>query len=75
MTKFFRSENFGKKEIELAKIEGLWAFHTVRHNQSFSSMECTSKLIQQNFEPKFSCAKTKCQAIVKNVIAPFSREI
>ena len=75
ISNFFRNEIFGNKEKELAKAEGLWAFHTVSHNQSFISMDCTSKLIQKNFEPKFSCARTKCEAIVKNVIAPFSREI
>lgn len=74
-TSYFRQEKFGDKEAELAKAEGLWAFHTVCHNQSFRSMECTSKLIQRVFDKKFSCGKTKCEAIAKNVIAPYSSDI
>lgn len=72
LTSYFRQEKYGDKESELAKAEGLWAFHTVCHNQSFRSMECTSKLIQKVFDKKFCCGKTKCEAIAKNVIAPYS---
>lgn len=75
LTDYFRQEKYGEKEEELAKAEGLWAFHTIFHNQSFNSMECTSKLIQKTFDKKFSCGKTKCEAIVKNVIAPYSQEL
>lgn len=71
LTKYYRNDTFGHKEKELAKIKALWSFHTVYHTQSFNSMECTSKIIQQNFDEKFSCGKTKCEAIAKNVIAPF----
>lgn len=35
-------------------------------------MDCTSKLIQKVFEPKFSCARTKVEAVVINVLAPFA---
>lgn len=49
---FFRQDKFGDKEAELAQTEGLWAFHTVTHNQSFRSMDCTSKLIQKVFDKK-----------------------
>ena len=73
--KYFRSECFGKQETELAKAEGLMAFHTVNHNHSFNSMECTSKVIQKLFEKKIACGKTKTEAIVKNVIAQYSRGI
>ena len=38
-------------------------------------MECISKLIRSSFDKKFSCGRTKCDAIVKNVIVPFSRQI
>jgi hypothetical protein len=59
-------------ELDLAAKEGTFAFHTVTHNQSFQSMDCTSTIMQKLFEPKFTCAETKVQAIVVNVLAPLS---
>lgn len=38
MEQFFRSANFGNTEKQLALAEGLFAFHTINHNQSFRSM-------------------------------------
>jgi hypothetical protein len=35
-------------------------------------MDCTSRIIQKLFEPKFTCAQTKVRAIVVNVLAPLS---
>lgn len=69
---FFRGANLGSTEEKLAAAEGCFAFHTVQHNQTFRSMDCTSKLVQKCFDPKYSCAKTKCEAIVTNVISPFA---
>jgi hypothetical protein len=40
--------------------------------QSFRSMDCTSKLIHYVFEPKFSCACTKAEIIVLNVLTLFA---
>lgn len=34
-------------------------------------MNCTSKLIKTLFDQKFSCARTKTEAIVKNVLLPY----
>lgn len=75
LTTFFRQGTNSEEELELAKAEGLWAFHTVSHNQSFRSMECTSKLIQKLFQKKFRCGKTKCESIATNVIAPYSLSV
>ncbi|KAL0830853.1 hypothetical protein ABMA28_002959 [Loxostege sticticalis] len=75
LTTYFRHEKYGDKEAELAKAEGLWAFHTVCHSHSFRSMDCTSKLIQKVFDKKFSCGKTKCEAIATNVIEPYSADV
>lgn len=55
---------------QLAAEEGLFAFHTVFHNNSFRSMDCTSKILQKLYKPKFSCARTKAEAIVTKVFAP-----
>lgn len=71
LTSFFRSAEFGEAEKKLAVSEATLCFHTVMHNQSFRSMDCTSKLLQKFFEKKFACARTKSEAIIKNVIAPF----
>lgn len=46
LTTFFKSEEVGNKEQKLAAIEGVFAYHTVVHNQSFRSMDCLSKLLQ-----------------------------
>lgn len=37
-------------------------------------MDCTSKLIGSMFEPKFSVGRTKTEAIIKGVIAPYAME-
>jgi hypothetical protein len=34
---------------------GLFAFHTIKHNHSLQSMECTSSVIRRQHEEKFSC--------------------
>ena len=57
--------------LEIAAAEGLWAYHTVKENQSFRSSDCASKILKTCFEPKFSCARTKCEAIVVQVFAPY----
>lgn len=68
MSKFVTKNESEKNEI-LAK-EAVFAYHTVKHNHSFRSLDCTSKLISTLFDQKFSSARTKSEAIVKNVLAP-----
>ena len=36
----------------------------------FRSMDCTAALIRSFFEQKFTCARTKCESIVLNVLHP-----
>lgn len=58
-----------------AACEGVWAYHVVNSNHSFKSSDCASKIFRTCFEMKlFHCARTKCQAIVTNVFAPFVRD-
>jgi hypothetical protein len=45
----------------IAAEEGMFAFHTIMHNHSFRSMDCTSSLIKKIHDKKFSCARTKCE--------------
>ena len=35
-------------------------------------MDCTSKLLQVAFEPKFTCARTKAEAIILHVFMPYA---
>ena len=52
------------------------AFHAMKHNHSFRSVDCTSSIIRNLFSKKFTCARTKCESIVVNVFAPFAlREV
>ena len=56
-----------------AAQEGIFAFHVV-HNHSFRSMDCTSSLLKQIYNKKFTCARTKAESIVLNVLAPFAMQ-
>jgi hypothetical protein len=49
-------------------------FHTIKHNHSFPSMDCTSSVIRNLHIQKFSCGWTKCEAVVVNVLAPFAMQ-
>lgn len=69
---FYKKAAPSQKEYELAVQEGILAYHTMRHNHSFRSMDCTAQLTKKLHEPKFSCARTKGQTIVNNVFAPWA---
>jgi len=56
--------------LKLAAKEATIAYHTAIHGQSFKSSDCTSKPVSKFFEPKFSLARTKCEAVIANAIAP-----
>ncbi|XP_062538709.1 uncharacterized protein LOC134206983 [Armigeres subalbatus] len=58
--------------FKIAASEALFAYHCVRHSQSFRSNDCLSKLINKLYDPKFSSARTKSEAIVTNVLSPFA---
>jgi hypothetical protein len=53
---------------------GNWRNVRISHSaaQSFRSMDYTSKLIQCVFEPKFTCACTKAEIIVLNMLTLFA---
>lgn len=67
VTIFFKTSNYSEDEKQLAVMEGTFAFHTIIHSQSFRSMDCTTKLLKKFHNAKFSCARTKCEAIIKSV--------
>jgi hypothetical protein len=59
-------------DLEIAAKEAVFSYHIIQHDQSFRSMDCTSKLIKQFFEKKYSSARTKSEAIAVNVLVPLS---
>ena len=72
ITTFYKKTGPSQKEFELFVQEGILAYHTMKHNHSCRSMDCTAQLTKKLYEPKFSCARTKGEAIVNNVFAPWA---
>ena len=38
-------------------------------------MDCAGSMIRNFYQQKFTCARTKCEAIVKNIFAPWALEL
>lgn len=65
----FLFEN-NEKSLNAAK-EATQVYHMVKHNQSFKSMSCTSKVLRYVFDAnEFACSATKSMAIVTGVFEP-----
>lgn len=65
-----------KDDLNLSAKEGVWAYHLLQENHSFRSSDCATKLFKNCFGMEsFSCARTKCEAIVTNVFAPHSEKV
>lgn len=65
------------ESLKVWAIEGTLAYHTIKHHQSFRSMDCTSLLIRSIFvdsslAKKISCARTKNESIVNGVLSMHS---
>jgi hypothetical protein len=73
VTTYFKSIVPDKNGMATALQEGTFAFHTLQHNQSFKSMDCSSGLIKIFFEPKLTCSRTKVEA-TKHVMSPSAYE-
>ena len=69
VTNFFKPA-ISDQSLKLAAKEATFAYHIAIHGQSFKSSDCTSKLVSKFFEPKFALARTKCEAVIVNAIAP-----
>lgn len=70
-------QNMFTKNIDypLAAREGAWTYHVIKSNESFRSSDCASKLIRTCFGiENFHCARTKCEAIATNVLAPYAEK-
>jgi hypothetical protein len=68
---YFTKEIITDKCKHTAAEEGLFAFHTIKHNHSFRSVDCTSTVIRWLQKEKLSCGSTKCESIVVNILGPF----
>jgi hypothetical protein len=76
VSEFFIKQNSKTEEWVIA-TEGALSFHAVKHHLSYRFMDCTSKLNQGKYSDseiakKVSCARTKTEAIVNNMLAPHS---
>ena len=64
-------------EDNVIETEATMAFHTVKHHQRYKSNDCTSPLMRKffpdsNISKKYSCARTKIEAIVNNILSPMN---
>jgi len=64
---YFVAEPSDKGTCKVAAEELVFAYHTAKHGLSVAAADCTSKLISELFEKRYSNGKTKTFAIVKNV--------
>jgi hypothetical protein len=74
VTSYFTKETITNVCKHIAGEEGLFAFHTIKHNHSFRSMDCTSSVIRRLNEEESSYGRTKCESIAVNVLAPFAMQ-
>lgn len=74
LTNFYTSVVFDAQSKKVAAAEAAWVYHLIKHNHSFRSADCTSKMIQSIFDSKYSLARTKSEAIITNVLAPVALE-
>jgi hypothetical protein len=54
-------------QIQLQGKELAFAYHSAKHRSSTRTADCTSKLINNLFETKFTCGATKCSKLVQKV--------
>lgn len=71
---FFRRKDLTLEEAKLTLIELTWSYHTVKHDHSFRDMDCTSNLLKKTCDRKITCARTKSECLVNNVICSWSED-
>jgi hypothetical protein len=59
----------GSESDKIAASEALVAY-TVHHSQSFCTNDCLWTLIKKIYEPKFSSARTKSEAVI-TILSPY----
>jgi hypothetical protein len=73
LTSFLDKKNLGDQEREPAAQEVMFVYHTVKHNHGFQSMDCTLSISKKFLNKKFTCAQTKCKAVVADVLSPYTK--
>ncbi|KAK7901223.1 hypothetical protein WMY93_017992 [Mugilogobius chulae] len=53
----------------------MFAYPLVQHINSFRSVDCAAGLLQKFYDQRFTCTRTKAEAIVTSVIAPYAMEL
>jgi transcription initiation factor IIE alpha subunit len=61
-----------EKQLSLAAQKATCVYYTALHNHSFKSMDFTTIIMRKLFNDKFTYSRTKCRAIITNVIALFA---
>ena len=80
MKNFFTSPSQPtNSDYKAAAVEGTWAYHTIKHQQSFLSNDCESQLFKAIFPnsgvaKKFASARTKTASIITGVLAPYAQK-
>jgi hypothetical protein len=70
----FNKETITDKHKHITAEKGLFAFHTIKHNHSFRSIDCTSSVIRRQLKEKFSSGRTKRESTLVKVLAPFAMQ-
>lgn len=73
---FFVKENTHEND-QVSMSELILTFHGVKHGHSYISQDCGNKLMKQicfdsKIAPKIHCGRTKAEAIVENILAPYA---
>jgi hypothetical protein len=53
--------------------DAAFVYRTVKHNDGFQSVDCTSSILKKFLKKMFTCAQTKCKAIVVNVLSLYAK--
>lgn len=80
MLSYFKSNTATTKaDDDAVRAELILTYHGIRHNHSYSSQDCGNKIVKTVFSDskvalKMHCGRTKAEALVENVLAPYSIE-
>lgn len=58
-------------DLQCRAKEAMFAYHTAQHELSFKSVDCTSKLTNNLYNPTFLAARTKTEVIIVKAISPY----
>lgn len=77
--KFYPTVNTSEENKVIA-AELILTYHGVKHGHSYLSQDRNNKLIKQicsdsKIGPKIHCGRTKAEALVENVLAPYALEL